>query len=155
MQKNNVDKSTQKHYYSASSKIETYTTEKKSAEFMIFLMSFIGILFCGTADIMIHFKIKSESEEEQRMLSGLYRIGVTPEEMFKMIHHKNMYYYMPQAAIGLFAGTFCSYMANGFYGCELKTSCYSFFFGTILAGIQLVVVRIYSKKELLSFDISL
>lgn len=155
MQKNNVDKSTQKHYYSASSKIETYTTEKKSAEFMIFLMSFIGILFCGTADVMIHFKIKSESEEEQRMLSGLYRIGVTPKEMLKIIHYKNMYYYMPQAAIGLFAGTFYSYMSNGFYGCELKAAGYSLFFGTILAGLQLIVVRIYSKKELLSFDISI
>jgi len=57
-------------------------------------MLFIVVLFFGASDVMIHFKIKAESEEEQRMLTGLYRIGVTAEEMLGMIRYKNVYYFL-------------------------------------------------------------
>jgi len=54
-------------------------------------MFFIVVLFYGASNVMIHFKIKAEAEEEQRMLSSLNRIGVTSKEMLGMIRHKNIY----------------------------------------------------------------
>ncbi|HEY5586594.1 MAG TPA: ABC transporter permease [Ruminiclostridium sp.] len=93
LDKNQVGQSEQK-YYKASSRIEAYSTSKQGAELFIFLMLFIVVLFFGASDVMIHFKIKAESEEEQRMLTGLYRIGVTAEEMLGMIRYKNVYYFL-------------------------------------------------------------
>lgn len=153
LNKNRVGKLEQQQYYNASSKIETYITAKQSSEFLIFMMIFVEILFCTASDIMIHFKIKAESEEEQRGLSGLYKIGVTEEEMLGMIKHKNIYYFMPQVIIGLFIGVFYSYAANKFYGYGLKAAGYSLLFGILLAMIQLFVVKNYSGRELTSFNI--
>lgn len=153
LEKNQVEQSEQNRYYKATSRIEAYTTAKQSAEFLIFLMFFIVVLFCSASDIIIHFEIKAEYEEEQRMLSGLYRIGVTSEEMLGMIRHKNIYYYMPQVIIGLFIGVFYNYTANEFYGYGWKAAWYSLLAGMVLVALQLVVVMRYSKRELLSFGI--
>lgn len=150
---NKLSELEQKHYYRASSKIEAYTTAQQSAKFLIFLMFFIEVLFCAASVIMIHFKIKAESEEEQRMLSGLYRIGAANDEMLKMIRHKNIYYYMPQVLIGLFTGVFYCYVMNQFYEHTWKAAGYSLLFGIMLIALQSIVIIRYSKKELLSFGI--
>jgi hypothetical protein len=102
---------------------------------------------------MIHFKIKSESEEEQRMLSSLYRIGVTEEEMQQMLWYKNIYYYIPQVIIGLFIGVFYNYMVTEIYEHGLQAALYGLIARTILATLQFVIDRIYSRREMLSFDI--
>lgn len=150
LENNQVEQSQQK-YYKASSRIEVFTSAKQSAEFLIFLMFFVVVLFCGASNVMIHFKIKAESEEEQRMLSGLYRIGVTTEEMLGMIRYKNMYYYMPQIIIGLFIGVFYNYTVNEFYGYGWKAAGCSLLIGLVLAILQFVGVMRYSRRELLSF----
>ncbi|WP_158309067.1 hypothetical protein [Desulfosporosinus orientis] len=103
---------------------------------------------------MIHFKIKAEGEEEQRTLSGLYRLGVTSEEMLAMIHHKNLYYFIPQIITGLFMGAFCGYAINEFYGYGWQAAGYSLLFGLGLGVLQFVVVHHYSKRELLGFGIN-
>lgn len=152
MKANNADKMEQR-YYRASSRIEAYLTAKQSAEFLLFMMAFIVILFCTAADIVIHFKIKSESEEEQRMLSGLNRIGVSADEMLKMIRYKNMAYYIPQAVIGLLIGVFYNYTVNAFYGYAWKAAGFSLIIGIPLLALQMIFVRIYSKREYQSFGI--
>ena len=152
-EKNQVDSMEQHIYYSASSRIDAYTTATQSSEFLIFLMFFVVILLCGASNIMVHFKIKAEWEAEQRMLSGLYRIGVTTEEMLGMLRHKNMYYYMPQIAAGLFIGVFYNYTVNQSYGYGWKAAGYSLLVGSVFVALQLVIVMVYSKRELLSFDI--
>ena len=153
LEKNEVEQSEQHIYYRASSRIEVWTTAKQSAEFLILLMFFIVALFCLAPDVMIHFKIKAESEEEQRMLWSLYSIGMTSEEMLGMIRNKNIYYYMPQVIIGLFIGVFYNYSYNQFYGYGWKAAGYTLVIGVVLAALQLVVVRRYSIKELSGFGI--
>ena len=149
---NQVDRSKQ-IYYKASSRIETYKTAKQSAEFLIFLMFFIVILFYVASNVMIHFKIKAETEEEQRMLSSLYRIGVTYEEMLKIIRHKNIFYFMPQVIIGLFLGGFYNYFVNEFYGFGWKAAGYSLLIGMVVVVLQFAIVKRYSKRELMRFSI--
>jgi putative ABC transport system permease protein len=153
MEKNHVDETEQHTYYRASSKIEAYTTAKQSAEFLMFLMFFVVTLLCVASDIMVHFKIKAESEEEKRMLFGLYRIGVTSEEMQGMLKHKNIYYYMPQVMIGLLVGVFYNYTVNEFYGYGWKAAGYSLLVGMVFVVLQFVVILRYSRRELLNFDI--
>lgn len=153
LEKNQVDETEQHIYYRASSKLEAYTTAEQSAEFLMFLMFFVMLLLCGASDVMVHFKIKAEWEEEQRMLSGLYRIGVTSEEMLEMLKHKNIYYYMPQVMIGLLIGAFYNYTVNGFYGYGWRAAGYSLLLGMVFVVLQLVFIFRYSRRELLSFDI--
>lgn len=153
LEKNKVEQSEQHTYYRASSRVESWIVAKQSAEFLIFLIFFVVVLFCGASDVMIHFKIKAESEEEQRMLSSLYSIGMTSDEMQGMIRNKNMYYYMPQVIIGLFIGTFYNYSYNQFYGYGWKAAGYSLVIGIVLAVLQIIVVRRYSIKELSDFSI--
>ncbi|HWT76937.1 MAG TPA: ABC transporter permease [Mobilitalea sp.] len=140
-------------YYKATSRIDNYITARQSAEFIMFLMSFIVVLFCGASNVMIHFKIKAEAEEEERLLSGLHRIGITSEEMQGMIRHKNLYYFIPQVIIGLFIGVFYNYTVNEFLGYGWEAVGYSLCFGMVLVALQFVVVKRYSKRELLSFRI--
>ena len=152
LEKNGVEPAEQK-YYKPSSRIETYATAKQSAEFLMFIMFFIVVLFCSTSYVMVHFKIKAEVEGEQRLLSSLHRIGVTEEEMLEMIQHKNIYYYMPQAITGVFIGAFYSYTVNEIYGYGWRAAGYSLLMGMILVVLQLVVIRGYSRRELFSFGI--
>lgn len=150
--KNQVAQSEQQRYFKASSRIETYKTAVQSAGFLIFLMFFIVVLFCGASDVMIHFKIEAESEEEHRMLSGLHRVGVTADEMLGLIRHKNIHYYMPQVFIGLLIGIFYCYAANEIYGYGWMAAGYGLLVGLVLAALQFVWVRRYSRRELLRFD---
>lgn len=154
--KNHVDSIEQKRYYKATSFIESYTTAKQAVQFLIFLMSFILILFCITADIMIHFKIKAESEDEQRILSGLYRLGVNAQEMLGMIYYKNKYYFIPQVMIGLLIGGFYNCILNKTYGIKygLASVGYCMIIGVILITIQFVFLMKYTKRELRELSIN-
>lgn len=151
-EKNQVRPS-EEHYYKASSRFEAYTTARQSAEFLIFIMFFVVVLFYAASNIMIHFKVRAESEEEERMLSGLSRIGATSEEMLGMIRHKNLYYYLPQVVLGLFIGVLYNYKMNEFYGLGGKAAGYSLLVGISLLAIQFIGVIKYSRRELFSFDI--
>lgn len=152
LEKNKVEPLDQRHY-KASSRIETYTTAKQSAEFLMFTMSFIVVLFCSASQVMVHFKIKAEAEEEQRMLSSLYQIGVTAEEMLEMIQHKNIYYYIPQVIMGVFIGVFYSYTVNELFGYGWRAAGYSILMGMVIVVLQIATIRRYSRRELLSFSV--
>ncbi|QHI73311.1 hypothetical protein [Aminipila terrae] len=150
-QNNHIKQQEQNHYYKASSKIETFTIEKQSAQFLIFLMSFIMALFCGASSTMVYFKIKGEAEEEQRMLFGLYRIGITPEEMLNIIQYKNICYFMPQSILGICIGVFYNYTVSRIYGYQMTAVAFSLIIGFVLAAVQLAGTITYSRKELYSF----
>jgi hypothetical protein len=146
---NKIDPSEEK-YYKVTSKIENYSSNKQSAEFFIFLMFFIEVLFFAASDIIVFFKIKAEAEEEQRILSGLYRIGVTKSEMLLILRHKNIYYFMPQVILGLLIGVFYNYMVNAFYNYGWIAAGCALLAGVAFLAIQFAVVINYSKSEVLT-----
>lgn len=152
LKKNQTTPDEQHTYYRASSRIETYTTNTQSMEFLLFLMSFIVILFYGASDLMVHFQIRAEAEEESRVLSGLHRLGVTENEMLAMIRYKNGWYFLPQAVLGLFISTFYSYTVNKPYGYGWQAAGFCLLIGFVFAALQLILVRCYSGRELRRFD---
>jgi ABC-type antimicrobial peptide transport system permease subunit len=152
LEANRVDKS-EENYYRASSMIETWTTMTQSAEFLIFLLFFIIVLFCAASNIMIHFKIKAEAEEEQRMLAGLYRIGVTAGEMAELVRFKNLCYFLPQVILGLLIGAFYCFTVNAATGYGWMAAGFSVVLGLVLLAAQYFGVMFYSIKELLGFNI--
>lgn len=144
---NHLNPADQKKYYSATTRLDSYTNAIQSSEFYLFLMGFILVLFSAAADIMVHFKIKAESEEEQRMLSGLSRIGVTPEEIRQMIRYKDFAYHMPQVLTGAAIGVFYNFAVNRFYGWEWKAAGSSLLIGLVLAAVQWLYTMRYSAVE--------
>lgn len=145
-QQNRVGKAEQA-YYAASSHIESYQTALRSFRFFLFLMSFVILLFCASADVMIIFRIQSETEEEGRMLLGLNRIGVTSQEMAKMTFYKNIAYFVPQVFLGtLFGAAYCSRM-NGIGEFRWTGVLLSLLFGLILLVLQFTILKKCSEKE--------
>lgn len=134
-QKNNADESEQR-YYRATSRIETYSTAQNSSGFFLFVMAFIVALFCGASFLIVLFKLRAESEEERRVLSGLHRIGVTQDEMRSMLRTKNMLYFLPQVFAGLPIGVFFICMVAGSYGYGATAAVFS-----LLAGLTLFALN--------------
>ncbi len=120
--RNHIDPAERHRYYRASPRTDAYATAKQSAQFMIFLMSFIAVLFFAVADITVFFKIQAEAEDGQRVLNGLYRIGVAPGEMLDMIRLKNAAYFMPQAILEPALGAFLNFTIHRFYGFRWKAA---------------------------------
>ena len=144
---NRVDQAEQR-YYRASSRIEAYATARQSAEFLIFLTAFVVALFLFAADVMMVFKVQSESEEEKRMLAGLNRIGVTGGEMLGMIRFKNRAYFMPQAVFGLALGVFYSHSLSGSFNSGWVATAFSLILGALFTALQGALTEGFSKREL-------
>lgn len=144
---NGLDKSDQR-CFNLSSKIEAYNTAKQSGQILLFMMAFVVILFCISADIMIHFKIKSEMEDEKKMFYGLFRIGITDKESMRIVYNKNICYYLIPMLIGCFIGVFYNYVVNGIYGYGMTGMKYSLCISILLLAIQFIIVKQYSKNEI-------
>lgn len=135
-----------------TSKISAYNAGMHSAGFLIFMLSFVMVLFCVSANLTEHFRICSEQEEEYRILSGLNRAGVTGEELFKTIQFKNLAYFMPQALIGVLAGALCNFTINKSTGLQWEAGGVSVLIGFVLVLLQWALTVGYSKKEWRKFD---
>ncbi len=101
--------------YMLSSKIETYSVAKQSSEVLTFLLLFVDILFLVAANICIFYKIKSELKEEKHIIYKLYRVGITDQELWKILFEKNICYYFVSLIIAIFIGVFYSYSVNAIY----------------------------------------
>lgn len=149
-QQNKVEKIEQIDY-AASSRIETYQTAQRSFDFFLFLMSFVILLFCVSADVMIVFRIQSEAEKEGRMLFGLHRIGITSQETAKIIFYKNIAYFVPQVVLGILLGAVYCGMLNSIGEFRWAGVFVSLLFGLFLLALQLVILVKYSGKEQVRF----
>lgn len=141
-------KNSELKYYKLTSKIETYNTAKQSSQLLLFMMSFVIILFCISADIMIHFKIKSEMEDEKKMLTGLFRIGLTDKECMELINKKNLYYYLAPIPIGCIIGSFYVFTITNTNRYGLTGVKYSLSISLLLMLFQIIIVKYYSINEM-------
>ncbi|MEA4889191.1 MAG: ABC transporter permease [Clostridiaceae bacterium] len=98
----------QEEYFKISSKLEEYETARQSARFLIFVILFVVLLFYISANTIIYFKIQGEAEDEKRLYHGLYRIGITADEMRGILTRKNKRYCLIPLYSGAAAGIlFC------------------------------------------------
>ena len=71
--------------FQTSSKISDYNNQMQSASFLLFLCSFVGILFFISAGLMLHFKLLTEFEAEKIKYKKINKVGITNEEVSKTI----------------------------------------------------------------------
>jgi ABC-type antimicrobial peptide transport system permease subunit len=112
------------------------------------MMAFVIILFYISADIIIHFKIKSEIEDEQKMFCGLSRIGITDKESMRIVYNKNVCYFLIPILIGCFIGVFYNYGVSSTFGYGMADIKYSLCISILFLVIQLIIVKQYSKNEI-------
>lgn len=135
-------------YYKVTSKIENYNTAKQSCQLLLFMMSFVITLFCLSADIMFHFKIKSEMEDERKMFAGLFRLGITDIELRKILYNKNKCYFLVPIPIGCVLGIFYSYAITNVNGYGLTSIYYCLCISLFLMTIQYLTTKWYTLNEI-------
>jgi putative ABC transport system permease protein len=139
---------TDQRCFNLSSKIETYNTARQSGQILLFMMAFVIVLFCISADIIIHFKVKSEMEDEQKMFCGLFRIGITDKEGMRIVYNKNICYFLMPMLIGCFMGLFYNYAISSTYGYGMAGVICSLGISMLLLVIQFIMIKLYSRNEL-------
>jgi ABC-type lipoprotein release transport system permease subunit len=148
--RNHLDISGQ-FYYKITSKLETYETAKKSAQFLIIVLFFVMSLFYVSANAIIFFKIQGEMEDEERMYRGLFRIGISEKEMQNIIRYKNVFYCLIPLLFGCTIGTFYNYTTNTIAQYRIVGIEYCSIISAFLLSVQcgiIILLSHYEKKKL-------
>jgi len=95
--------------FKASTRIDEYNTQKGAGSFLLFLFSFVGILFFISSGVILHFKLQTEMEIEKVKYRKLYKIGITAKEMAGTISKElKVLFFMP-IILGVLLATFYIY----------------------------------------------
>lgn len=146
MKENGVDKADE-HYYEITSKFYVYQIAKQSSEFLLFVFTFILILFFAAGNLVIYFKIQTELEEEKCTYRTLYRIGITDTEMIRMLHRKNVLYFLFPVTVGIVVGTLLNGIIYAYY-CETTIGFYQgLWMVAIVILFEIFLANWYSDYE--------
>lgn len=135
-----VDASQEK-YFKISSKLEEYQTAQQSASFLIFVVFFVVLLFFISANIIIYFKIQGEAEDEKYLYRGLYRIGITGEEMHDIIKRKNRLYCLIPMCFGAATGVFFCFATCHLNGYGLSAITFTVSVSALLFLLQGLILK--------------
>ena len=143
---NAIDK-VDEHYYKITSKINTYRIAKQSGQFLLFVMTFIIVLFFCAGNLVIHFKIQAELEEEKSAYRTLFRIGISDFEMIQIIHRKNTRYFLIPVMVGILSGVFLNGLGNAVYQNVFDGLLEGVCIAGILIILQWFLAKVYTKYE--------
>jgi hypothetical protein len=134
-------------YFKISSKLKAYSTAQQSSCFLIFVMSFVVALFYLSANIIIYFKIQGEAEDEKQMYRGIYRIGISGEEMHGILKHKNKLYCLIPLYAGSAVGVFFSFATNALSNSGLSGIIFAVAVSALLLLLQGLVLASFTRWE--------
>ncbi len=75
-------------YYKMSSRLGKYNLAKQSAIFLIFVETFVFLLFWASANIILYLKLQLEFEDEERKFMSLYKMGMREDEFRSLVNKK-------------------------------------------------------------------
>lgn len=137
------------------SKIGEYMVQKQSGSFFLFLITFVGILFYISSGVILHFKLLTEFEGEKIKYKKLYKIGITTNEIEKIISKElGVLFFLPYI-LGIVFSMFYSYsLFSATMDINYITFLgYPFILGLLYLGLQSFYYIIYKKlyiKKLIS-----
>lgn len=102
------------------SKYDRYVHSKQVAGFALFIMSFISILFLVTVCVVLHFKIFSDLEDDNRKIKLLQTIGITSTEIRTYLYKKLRMVMVLPIALGSLLGLCLSVAINLYNVAELE-----------------------------------
>jgi len=91
------------------SRINDYLEHKQGGSFILFLFSFIGVLFFLSSAVILHFKLLIEFEREKIKYKKLYKIGITEMEISRVISKEIKVLFILPVLIGTMVAIFYSY----------------------------------------------
>lgn len=136
------------------SKITAYKLAEEFNKFSIFLLCFVFFLFFMASNLMIHFKLLTEFEQEKVKYEKLSKIGVLEKEISISISKELSIIFLLPCILGMYLGIYCIYLnivSIGISGShEIK---YALITGGMYSLLELVVYMFYKNyyvKKLLS-----
>ena len=132
------------------SRISDYLEHKQGGSFILFLFSFIGVLFFLSSAVILHFKLLIEFEREKIKYKKLYKIGITEMEISRVISKELKILFILPVLIGTMVAIFYSY--SMLVGVEMSAIKYSIIFGLIYLGLQFAFYFIYKKFYIKKFN---
>lgn len=133
------------------SRINNYLEIIQSGSFMLFLFSFIGILFFLSSAVILHFKLLTEFERDMIKYTKLYKIGITEKEISTIISKELKVLFILPILIGMIVAIFYNYSMPIEIGKELLSIKYSLIFSLIYLFIQFVFYLLYKRFYIKKF----
>ena len=131
--------------FKPTSKIRDYLDKKQSGSYVLFLCSFVGILFFISSAVILHFKLLTEYENEKIKYKKLYKIGITDNEISTLISKELKVLFFVPYIFSTFVATFYGYSFNVIQGGEIVTLTYSLIISFLYFFIQIVFYFFYRK----------
>jgi hypothetical protein len=133
------------------SRINNYLEIIQSGSFMLFLFSFIGILFFLSSAVILHFKLLTEFERDMVKYTKLYKIGITEKEISTIISKELKVLFILPVLVGMMVAIFYNYSMPIEIGKELLSIKYSLIFSLIYLLIQFVFYLLYKRFYIKKF----
>ena len=143
-----VNSTIEPKYYKMSSRLGEYNLKKQSSVFLIFVETFIFLLFWASANIILYLKLQLEFEDEQRKFMNLYKMGMQQDEL-RSLAKKNLgfLFLLPLfagAAIAIFYIYFASECYNRYY--RWLSVIYCIIISVIMILLQTGFVKTYTNS---------
>lgn len=139
--------------FKAVSRIGDYLVSKQAGSFLLFLCSFVGILFFISSGVILHFRLLTEFEREKVKYKKLYKIGITDLEISNIISKELKVLFFLPIILGIIIATVYNYSMPVEVGEEILSIRYSLILGFIYLCLQSLFYFIYKNyyiKKLLS-----
>lgn len=88
-----------------SSAVQSYRDSIEASGAMLFVGSFLGLVFLVATGSIIFFKMMTEAEEDKDKYAVLYKIGVSKKEMKKTVRYQIGLIFVAPLVLGLMHGT--------------------------------------------------
>lgn len=131
--------------FELAARISDYTTYEKSGSFLLFMLFFVSILFFLASNVMLHFKLLTEFEREKLKYKKIYKIGITRQEVTRIISKELKVIFFLPVLFGVVIGTLFSYGINLSYGNGISGAVSSLSIGGTYVLFQGLTYFIYRK----------
>ncbi|GAF11687.1 LOW QUALITY PROTEIN: bacitracin export permease protein BceB [Bacillus sp. JCM 19045] len=83
-----------------SSAVQDYNDSMEASGVMMFVGSFLGLVFLGAMGSIIYFKLMTEAEEDKESYGILHKVGVSQRDMSRSIRHQVGVIFMAPLLVG-------------------------------------------------------
>lgn len=127
-----------------SSRIGTYKNNLREGYFSLFLMIFIVLIFTMASNVLLHFKLLMEFEDEKQKYKKIYKIGITKKEVSAVVNKElKISFFLPVTAGLIIAASYIQIMCNMY---ERYNGISSWIFiGSIYVVLQIIIYMFYKR----------
>ncbi|MFL0195393.1 FtsX-like permease family protein [Clostridium sp. WILCCON 0269] len=127
-----------------SSRIDSYKSNIKVGSFALFLMIFVIAIFFMASNVLLHFKLLMEFEDEKQKYKKIYKIGITKKEVSAVVNREiKILFFLPVIA-GLVIAAFYVYIMCIIFG-QSNAMSSSLLVGITYICLQIIIYIIYKR----------